>query len=206
MKNKIKIMKNNDVKPMKNNDVIEYVTEMDQIFVDSMPDIRKFTRLALPGEVDGKLPVLSMRAVFQNDEGALFKCLLWPPWGMYTCEDLNRFMLANGCGLEHLFLKSYKIKMEKDVPYTWRQQTDQLFNCIIDTIAYKDDKQIPGHIWHCIEDSGSLPWGCLPIETKTGHTIMFFDTPRVKFNVSLEADMSAERSTDLCGSTVIDLL
>ena len=78
---------------MKNNDVVEFVTEIDQMFVDSMPDTRKFIRLALPGEVDGKLPVLAMRFIFQNDEGALFKGMIFPPKGKYTVADLNQLML-----------------------------------------------------------------------------------------------------------------
>ena len=182
-------------KLIKSKEVIEFVTEMDQMFIDSMPDTRKFIRLALPGEVDGKLPVLSLRVVFQNDQGALFKGLIEPPWGMYTCGDLNRFMLANGCDLEQLFYKSYKIKMEKDVTYTWGQQIDQLFNCIIDTITYKDEEQIHSHIWHCIEDSGSLPFGCHPIITKSGHNVMFFDSKHVTFDASLTVDLLAEEGT-----------
>ena len=179
-------------KLLKNNDVVEFVTEMDQMFIDSMPDTRKFIRLALPGEVDGQLPVLTMRFIFQNDQGALFKGMIFPPKGKYTVADLNQLMLINDCGLEGLFYKSYKIKMEKEVKYTWRQQTDQLFNAIIDTIAFKDDKQIHSHIWHCVEDSGSLPLGCAPIITKSGHKIMFFDAKHVTFDASLNEDLLAE--------------
>ena len=79
-------------KLLKNNDVVEFVTEIDQMFVDSMPDTRKFIRLALPGEVDGQLPVMAMRIIFQNDQGALFKGLIFPPKGKYTVADLNQLM------------------------------------------------------------------------------------------------------------------
>ena len=175
-------------KPTKSKDVIDFVTETDQIFIDSMPDTRKFVRLALPGEVDGKLPVLSMRIVFQNDQGALFKGLVWPPWGQYTCDDLTQFMLINDCGIEQLFYKSYKIKMEKDVAYTPYQQCHQMFNEIIDTVVYKDDKQIPGKFWHHYEDTGSISQTCEPIKTKTGHTVMFFNSVRVNFEKSAEQD------------------
>jgi hypothetical protein len=179
-------------KLIKNKEIIEFATELDQMFVDSMPDTRKFIRLALPGEVDGKLPVLTLRTVFQNDEGALFKGLLLPPWGQYQPRDLTQLCMINNCDFEQLFYKSYKITMEKEVKYTWRQQTDQLFNAIIDTIAFKDDKQIHSHIWHCVEDSGSLPLGCAPIITKSGHKIMFFDAKHVTFDASLNEDLLAE--------------
>ena len=167
--------------PLKNNDVVEFVTEIDQMFVDSMPDTRKFIRLALPGEVDGKLPVLAMRFIFQNDEGALFKGMIFPPKGKYSVADLNQLMLINDCGLEGLFYKSYKIKMDKDVKYEWWQQKEQIYRGIIDTVSYKDTKQLHGHIWHCIEDSGLLVPACNSLTAKSGHTVMFFESKRVDF-------------------------
>ena len=175
-------------KPIKNKNVIDFVTETDQRFIDSMPDTRKFVRLALPGEVDGKLPVLSMRIVFQNDAGALFKGLVWPPWGQYTCDDLTQFMLINDCGLEELFYKSYKIKMDKDVTYTPRQQCHQIFNGIIDSVVYKKASQLPGTFWHHAEDTGSISQDCDSITTKSGYSIMFFNSMRVNFEKSAEQD------------------
>ena len=176
----------------KRNDVVEFVTETDQAFVDSFPETRKFIRLALPGEVDGWLPVLAMRFIFQNDEGALFKGLIFPPKGKYTVPDLNQLMLINDCGLEGLFLKSYKIKMEKNIAYTPYQQCHQMFNGIIDTIVYKDDKQIPGKFWHHFEDTGSISQTCEPIKTKTGHAVLFFDSKQVDFENTALAEAGKE--------------
>lgn len=174
-----------EAKPAKRKDVIEFVTETDQAFVDSFPETRKFIRLALPGEVDGKLAPMTLRAVFQNDQGALYKAMLESPWGWYTKQDINKALLINNCSFEQLFLKSYKIKITKEVKYTMRQQINQLFNLIVDTVTYKDEKQIPSHIWYCIEDSGSLPSPCESITTKTGHEVMFFgDCDHPYFDVS----------------------
>lgn len=182
----------NKTKLIKNNDVVEFATEMDQIFVDSMPDTRKFIRLALPGEVDGQLPVMTMRFIFQNDEGALFKGLIFPPKGKYTVADLNQLMLINDCGLEGLFYKSYKIKMDKDVKYTPYQQCHQMFNGVIDTVVFKEEKQLPGKFWHHFQDTGSISQTCDSFTTKSGHNALFFDSKRVDFECSAIEECSKE--------------
>jgi len=182
-------------KPIKNKDVLDFVTETDQAFIDSMPDTRKFVRLALPGEVDGQLAPLSLRLIFQNDQGALFKALIWSLWGWYTKADISQLMLINDCSFEQLFYKSYKIKMEKDVKYTDGQQVDQLFNGIVDTVCFRNPKQIPGAIWH-FENTNILPMACKPIKTKTGHTLEFFNSKQAHF------DASAREEEQICSPTI----
>ena len=181
-----------ELNPLKNNDVVEFVTEIDQMFVDSMPDTRKFIRLALPGEVDGRLPVLAMRFIFQNDEGALFKGMIFPPTGKYTVGDLNQLMLINDCGLEGLFYKSYKIKMDKDVKYTPYQQCHQMFNGVIDTVVLKDHDQLPYKFWHHCQDTGSISRSCDPFTTKSGHDVLFFESKRVDFEWTAIEECSRE--------------
>lgn len=172
----------------KKKEVLDFVTEADQLFVDSLPGIRKFVRLALPGEVDGKQAVFTLRFILQNDEGALFKGLLWPPWGQYTCGDLNQFMLLNECDLEGLFYKSYKITMEQDVKYTWQQQEAQLYRGIIDTMCFYDFKQIDWRIWFDLNKEKTLYCACAPVKTKSKHHLFFFQTPRSKFHESADVD------------------
>ena len=188
---------------IKNKDIIDFVTEVDQAFIDSMPDTRKFVRLALPGEVDGRLPVLAMRIVFQNDEGALFKGLVWPPWGQYQPQDLTQLCMINNCDFEQLFYKSYKIKMEKDVPYTVEPQIRQLFYSIVDTVVYKNRKQVSGHIWRFIEDLRSLTFACNPIKTTSGHNVMFFNARHVSFERSAEEESGLAQSSQTALRLVI---
>ena len=179
-------------KLLKNNDVVEFVTEMDQMFIDSMPDTRKFIRLALPGEVDGQLPVLTMRFIFQNDQGALFKGLIFPPKGRYSVADLNQLMLINDCGLEGLFYKSYKIKMEKEVKYTPYQQCDQMRNGLIDTVVFKGRHQLPYKFWHLFEDNGTISQACDPFTTKSGFEVLFFESARTDFEWTAIEECSRE--------------
>jgi len=160
----------------KRRDVIEFVTDADNIFIASMPDTRKFIRMALPGEKHGPIPVGTCRYVFQNDKGALFKGSVYPPWGKYTGWDLD-INVARVGSLEKLFYSSMKIISDKSVPFSDRQQSSLIGRGFIDTVVYKKRSQIPSYLWRYIEGD-RLEVFCMTdneIITKDGKNIMFFN-------------------------------
>ena len=160
----------------KRQDVIEFVTEADNIFLESMPDTRKFIRMALPGEKHGPIEVGTPRYIFQNDQGALFKGSTLAKWGMWTCNDLAQAMLCVG-GLENLFYRSMKIISDKSVPFNERQQASLIGRGFIDTVVYKKRSQIPNYLWRYIEGNRLEVFCTTDNETKTkdGNNIMFFN-------------------------------
>ncbi|MDQ1273942.1 MAG: hypothetical protein QG591_2572 [Planctomycetota bacterium] len=178
----------------KRRDVIEFVTEADNIFLESMPDIRKFTRLALPGEVDGIILPLTKRYVVQNDQGAQYKILVPPPGVGFPQENgtapnlwtnqaiFNGLLLASG-GLENLFYRSMKItSFKQDVPFADKQQVNMVGNSIPDTVVYRNAEQLPGRLWWKIEGGGLevFPLACEPMEIGLNN-IMFFNSYNVDF-------------------------
>jgi len=175
-------------------DVIEFCTEADNILIESMPDVRKFTRLALPGEVDGIILPLTKRYIIQNDQGAQFKILVPPPGVGFPEENgtapnlwanqaiFNGLLLAAG-GLGNLFYRSMKIiSFKQDVPFIDKQQVNMVGSGIPDTVVYKNAEQLPQRLWGKIEGGGLevFPLGCEPMEIGLNN-IMFFNSCNVEF-------------------------